>query len=260
MFDLKKPARIKVGGTTYVGPWNNATITRGSMSQALRELKGRYARESVAIYSDRELTAAERGPFRVAAPLFRDADLLVLAAGHPACAGLTMAQARGIAQGRITRWSQVVPGAGGKIAVRYPARGETAELRFGTGYVPYRTSKGVRYRTSYAQGSRGAADGGVSRAAAGDMTVAAITSWSAVRGTAAATCTVPLGGVEPTASSVAALRFPGAYPVDVIVRRRIRDAHQREIVRRFGAYMRSAKVRDQLRSRGLLVAGDPPPA
>ena len=89
MFDLKKPARIRVGGTTFVGPWNNATITRGTMSETLKEIRGRYARESVAIYSDRALSASERSRFRVAAPLFRDADVLVLAAGHPACAGLT---------------------------------------------------------------------------------------------------------------------------------------------------------------------------
>jgi hypothetical protein len=258
MFDPKKPARIRVGGTTFVGPWNNATITRGTMSETLKEMKGRYTRESVAVYSDRALSAVERGRFRVAAPLFRDADVLVLAAGHPACAGLTIAQARSIAQGRITRWSQVAPGATGTIAVRYPERNGSPELRFGTRFVQYRTTKGLRYRPSYAAGARGAADGGVSRAAAGDTAVAAITSWSALRG-GVATCAVPLGGVEPTAASVAALRFPGAYPVDVIVRRTIRDAHQRAIVTKFSEYMRSAKVRDQLRARGLLVAGDPPP-
>lgn len=259
MFDLKKPARIRVGGTTFVGPWNNATITRGTMSETLKEIRGRYARESVAIYSDRALSASERSRFRVAAPLFRDADVLVLAAGHPACAGLTVAQARGIAQGRIKRWSQVAPGAAGEIAVRYPERNASPELRFGTHFVQYRTTKGLRYRPSYAAGARGAADGGVSRAAAGDMNVAAITSWSALRGSGGATCAVPLGGVEPSAASVAALRFPGAYPVDVIVRKQIKDAHQRAIVAKFSEYMRSAKVRDQLRARGLLVAGDPAP-
>jgi hypothetical protein len=260
MFNLKKPARIKVGGTTYVGPWNNATIGRGTMSEALKELKGRYARESVAIFSDRALSAAERRGFTVGARLFRDADVLVLAAGHPACGGLTLAQARGVAQGRITRWAQLVPGVDGKIAVRYPARNGSDELRFGTRLVPYRARGGmIRYRTSYAPGARGAADGGLSSVARGDLRIAAITSWSALRGAAGTTCAVPLGGIEPTAASVATLRYPGAYPVDVVVRRRIGDAHQRAIVRKFNEYMRSAEVRDKLRARGLLAVGDPPP-
>jgi hypothetical protein len=71
---------------------------------------------------------------------------------------------------------------------------------------------------------------------------------------------VPLGGVAASRASVAALRFPGAYPVDVVVRRRIKDAYTRKLIAAFLTYMRSDKVRKQLRDRGLLVAGDPVPA
>ncbi len=260
MFDLNKPARIRVGTTTYVGPWNNATIGRGTMSEALKELGRRYASDNIAVYSDRRLTASERARYRIAAELYRDADVLVLKAGHPGCSGLTLAQARAIASGRITRWSQVVSGLDGAIAVRYPQlRGGFSELRFGTRLIQRRTSRGLRYRASYAKGARGVADGGVA-AAASDLSIAAITSWSKAGARGGATCIVPLGGVAANASSVAALRYPSAYPVDVVVRRRIGDAYLRKLIAAFSAYMRSAKVRDQLRGRGLLVAGDPPPA
>ncbi len=257
MFNLKEPSRIRVGDTTYVGPWNNATITRGTMSEALKELSRRYASDTVAVYSDRRLTAAERRRYKVSAELFRDADVLVLVAGHPACAGLTLAQARGIATGRITRWSQVVSGAEGKIAVRYPLRAGFDEVRFGTRRVGRMTSKGIRYRPTYAPGARGAADGGVAAAAANPR-IAAITSWSAIRGRSPATCVVPLGGVAASQASVATLRYPGAYPVDVVVRRHIANAYERKMIAAFSAFMRSAKVRSQLRARGLLVAGDTP--
>ncbi len=260
MFDLKKPARIRVGATTYVGPWNNATIGGGTLSETLKLLGRRYAQDNVAVYSDRRLTAAERRRYKVAAELFRDADVLVLSAGHPGCAGLTLAQARGIAAGRITSWSQVVSGVDGRIAVRYPQqRTGAVELRFGVRLVGRMTSNGIRYRPTYASGARGAADGGVAAAAA-DRNIAAITSWSAVRGRSAGTCVVPLGGVAASQASVAALKYPGAYPVDVVVRRRIANPYLRKMVAAFSAYMRSDKVRSQLRGRGLLVAGDPPPA
>ena len=162
--------------------------------------------------------------------------MLVVAAGHPACAGLTLAQARGIAQGRITRWSQVVSGVDGRIAVRYPRRaGGAEELRFGTRLVPYRKrgSTMIRYRTSYAPGARGSADGGVGAAARGDRSIAAISSWSAVGRRGGATCIVPLGGIAASHSTVAALRYPGAYPVDVVVRRRIKVAYVRKLVAAF---------------------------
>ena len=261
MFDLKKPpARIRVGDTTYAGPWNHATIGRGTMSEALKELSGRYADDSVAIYSDRALTAAERGRFKVSARLYRDADVLVLSAGHPACGGLSLTQARAIAAGRITRWSQVVAGAEGRIAVRYPQRNGAMDLRFGTRLIARRTTRGIRYRPSYGAGARPAADGGVAAAAKGDRSIAAITTWSAIRGRGGTTCVVPLNGVAASNASVAGLRYPGAYPVDVVVRRRIADLYTRKVVAALVDYMRSDKVRKQLRGRGLLVAGDPVPA
>ena len=72
------PARIRVGDTTYVGPWNNATVTRGTMSEALKELSRRYASDNFAMFSDRAPhgRGARRGSGS-ARRLFRDADVLV---------------------------------------------------------------------------------------------------------------------------------------------------------------------------------------
>src|SRR5215218_864804 len=105
---------VRAGGNTYRGEWINSLATRLSTTQALKEIR-RFG-NSYATYADRKLTGTERRKFDVLLDLGRDADVLVVQAGHPACAGLTLAQARGIASGRITNWSAV--GGAGAIALR----------------------------------------------------------------------------------------------------------------------------------------------
>jgi ABC-type phosphate transport system substrate-binding protein len=208
---------------------------------------------------DRPLTARERGRFRTLADLYRDADVLVVAAGHPACAGLTAAQARAIARGAITRWSQVAPGATADvIRVRHLISG------FGDA-VPHLGTRSVgtlnRQHVNYASGAVGAGDGGVSAAAAGDESIAAITTWSRIRFASPGVCVVPLNGVAPSDATVAGLTYPEAFPVRYVVTRKLVGGGQTVVMRRaMATHLNSAKVKAMLRRQGLLVVGDPPAA
>jgi hypothetical protein len=215
----------------------------------------RWGSGGQAVLADRVLTRAESRRFTVLTEVYTDADVLVVAAGHPACAGLTRGQARAIAAGRVTRWSQVVAGAPvDPIRVVHPVdAGGDPVPHLGTRWV----GSGVRWRVTYAPGARGAADGGVGRAAAGDMAVAAVTTWSRIRFRSAGICAVPLNGVAPGEDTVASLAYPEAFPVRLVVTRAVPGrsaearAHVRVLRREMRAYLRSPGFRALLAQRGL---------
>jgi hypothetical protein len=185
----------------------------------------------------------------VRADLGRDADVLVVAQGHPACAsGVSRTAARGIAAGTIRTWSAAgvqAPGGGDQIALRRAGDGVEGfvEPRFGvSGRLP--------------QGARAARDGGLSQAAAGDTSVAAVTSWSRARAYGRTTCAVPVGGVSPTDTSVRALAHPDAYPITFVTLRRFtrpRDRHTRAITAAFLKYLTGPRATAGLRQRGMLL-------
>jgi hypothetical protein len=258
--------RYRIGSRVFVGPWTPASTSVTTASVALRSIdKNVYSRSSAAtqgVLVDRRLSARERRRFKTLAELYRDGDVLVVAAGHPACAGLTRAQARSIASGGVTRWSQVVAGAGADaIKVRYPV----SSSGFG---VPHFGAKVVgkynKQRLNYARGAVGAQDGGVGAAAQGDQAIAAITTWSRVRTRSGGICVVPLDGVAPSDATVAGLRYPEAFPVAYVVLRHVPrlDAVGRAKItvmrRAMRTFLRSERLRELLRRQGLLVAGDPP--
>jgi len=207
---------------------------------------------------DRNLTAVEARTFRVLADLYRDADVLVVAPANPVCAtGLTAAQARAIARGTVTDWSQV-GGAAGPIRVRHLTDGfGDAVPHLGTTFVT-RTA-----RVNYAPGAVGAIDGGVSAVRGGDVSVAAVTTWSRVRTQTSAVCVVPPGGVAATDVSVANLTFPEAFPVRYVVtkalvgRTALDRGHTAVMRRAMATHLKSPRLRGMLRSRGVLVTGDP---
>ncbi len=250
--------RYTTGPRTFVGPWIPAAVGGGGASDLLgRITKDKYSRQGAAtrgVVVDRPLTTRERGSFTVLAELYREADVLVLAAGHPACAGLTQAQARSIARGTTTRWSQLVAGAkSDAIRVRYPAGASGGgEPHLGTRIVNFRS-------LNYARGAVGAPDGGVAAAARGDQSIAAITTWSRVRARLAGVCVVPLNGVAPSDGSVTSLRYAEAFPVSYVVLRSVpglsaEGRAQVAVMRRaMGSFLRSARLRGLLRARGLLV-------
>ena len=168
-----------------------------------------------------------------------------------------MAQARGIARGTITRWSQVTPGAAADtIRVRHLISGfGDAVPHLGTRWVGRFNTQ----RVNYAPGAVGARDGGVSAAAAGDPSIAAVTTWSRIRSTPPGVCVVPLSGVAPSDATVAGLSYPEAFPVRYVVTRKLVGGGQTVVMRRaMATHLNSEKVKAMLRRQGLLVVGDPP--
>ena len=124
----------------------------------------------------------------------------------------------------------------------------------GTKWVGSRTS----WRVTYAPGATGSPDAGVGRAASGDQGVAAITTWSRIRFRAAGICAVPLGGVAPAEDTVASLRYREAFPVRLVVARKVPGrsaesrAHERVLRREMRTFLRSTAFRETLAERGLL--------
>ena len=221
VFERTRPKlRYRVGGHTHRVFWNNAVVGSTSTTQALRSMR-RATSHPTAVFADRRLRASERRRFREAAPLFDDADVMVVAAGHPACQGITRAQARAIVAGKVTRWSQLVTGAtSDTIRVRYRGSAARADLRFGARYVRRPSGK---YTVSYPAGSRGAADGGIAAAALGDQSIAGVMAWSRFR-SQPGVCAVPLDGVPPSNATVIDHTYAEAYRVTYVVPRRLAGA------------------------------------
>ena len=260
--------RYRLGANTFIGPWHPASASRLDASAALAEEYRAVTRFPIpphGVIVDRKLNPVEQQRFKQVADLYRDADVLVVAAAHPACAGLTRAQARAIATGGIRQWSQVVAGASADaIRVRHLVDG------FGSA-VPHLGAKWVgklnKWRVTYAPGAKGVPDGGVSAAASGDQSIAAITTWSRVRPRRVGTCVVPLNGVAPSDATVVGLTYPEAFPVTFVITRKLsgRTVVARALAavhrRAMAEFLNSERARVLLRRQGLLVTGDPlPPA
>lgn len=244
------PQTVKAGTTTYKVTWINALYGRTTTTQALRELQRRakYPPVSDGVFADRRLTTAEKRRFQVLLDVARDADVLVVHRDNPVCsAGLTLAQARGIARGTIARWSEVTAVGAGQPdgIVRRLIGSETfAQPRFG---VRSKQARSVVKR-----------DGGVSEVLAGNRAVAAVTAWSRVRRDSRL-CAVALDGIAPSDETVHALKFPAAYPVSFVMHRKRRhDREGRALVKAYVAFLRSAKAADMFRKAGVLLAGDSP--
>ena len=252
----RPPTRFRVGGHTHRIYWNNTVVGGYSTTAALRSMR-QSGQFPTAVLADRKLTAAERRRFREVAPLYDEADVMIVAEGHPACRGITRAQARGIVSGKITRWSQIVSGAASDaIRVHYRGPASSADLRFGARYVRLRSG---RYRNSYPPGSRAVTDAGLGAAASGDQSVASVTAWSRARGRSGV-CAVPLDGVAPTNASVSNRSYPEAFRVTYVVpRRRIRFGVNRRADQLVQGFMKSDSAKAALARRGLLVVGGAPP-
>jgi hypothetical protein len=242
---------VKVDGDVYRGAWANATVGRGSTTEALkymrRDAKPPLGQRNHLLFADRELSRSEARTFKVVLDLARDADVLVVSRKNAACSGLTSSQARAIARGAITRWSEVVPPASGqadKIDLRDTVINELYEPRLGAVKKPDK--------------ARGAADGGVS-AVAGSTAVAAVTSWSRVR-TRRDVCAVPLDGVAPSNASVHARTYRAAYRLTVVaVRKRQADAYSRTLRQLYLKGLTSKAATEAFVGTGLLMAASPPP-
>jgi hypothetical protein len=248
-----KPITVRVGGRTYRYTFGNAAAVVGpSASIYLKNMiSARRHPSPQGIFLDRRLKAKERRYVKVRADLGRDADVLVVSSGHPACnSGVSRSAARGIAAGTIDTWSAAgvpTPASGDAIALRRAGNGidRFVEPRFGAG---------IRLP----QGARAAFDGGLSQAAAGDLAVAAVTSWSRARAFQGTTCAVPVGGVAPSDASVRALSHPDAYPISFVTLKRLRQVSP--IVAAFLKYLTGQRATDSFRQRGMLLVKEAWPA
>jgi hypothetical protein len=249
-----RPITVRVGGRTY-------RYVFGVASAAVGPSAGIYLRQMIrdrrypsprGIFLDRRLTARERRYLTMRADLGRDADVLVVAREHPACgAGVSRSAARGIAAGTIRRWSAAgvpTPASGDAIALRRAGDGieRSVEPRFGAGF---RAPKGARP----------ARDGGLSEAASGDLSIAAVTSYSRARSWAFSSCIVPVGGAAPNDVSVRALTHPDAYPISFVTQKRLKTRRSRltpSITAAFVKYLTGPRATEYFRTRGMLLLED----
>jgi hypothetical protein len=246
------PIKVRVNGKSYRYVFGNAAAVVGPSADIyVRNLiRGRRYPSAQGIFVDRRLTAAERRYMRVGVDLGRDADVLVVTRGHPACAsGVSRAVARGIAAGTIRTWSAAgveTPASGDAIALRRAGTGveRSVEPRFGSDRLP--------------TGADAAPDGGLSEAASGGLAVAAVTSWSRARSFQQTTCAVPIDGAAPSDVSVRALSHPDAYPISFVTLRQLRKV--RPIVAAFETYLTGPNATASFRQRGMLLLKQPWPA
>ena len=138
------PITVRVGGRRHRYIFGNAAAAVGpSASIYMRNMiHGRRYPSPQGIFLDRRLKAAERRHVEVRADLARDADVLAVGRGHPACAsGVSRAAARGIAAGKIRTWSAAgvpTPASGDAIALRRAGSGvdRFVEPRFRARHPP----------------------------------------------------------------------------------------------------------------------------
>ena len=247
------PITVRVGGRKYQYIFGNAAAAVGPTADIFvrNMIRGRRSPSPEGIFLDRRPKAPERRHLKVRADLGRDADVLVVSREHPACAsGVSRAAARGIAAGTIRTWSAA--------GVATPASGDAIALRrAGSGvdrFVEPRFRAGIRLP----QGARAARDGGLSEAASGNLSIAAVTSWSRARAFPQTTCAVPVGGAAPSDASVRALSHPDAYPISFVTLRRLRQV--RPIVAAFLQYLTGPRATASFRQRGMLLVKEAWPA
>lgn len=199
----------------------------------------------VGAFVDRPLTTRERAVLQVRADIGRDADVLAVARDHPACAaGVSRSDAKAIAAGKLTSWDEAGVSGGGPIALRRASdsAGLVAEPRFGAGYKRPAAAKLLP-------------DGGLAQAAAGDASVAAVTSYSRARRYGGSVCLVPVGGSAPDDGSVRALSHPDAYPIRYVTPRWTRPkAGVSAIISAFVKFIAGPDAREQFNRRGMLPA------
>jgi hypothetical protein len=245
------PITVRVGGRTYRYTFGNAAAVVGPSADIyLRNMiRGRRFPSPQGIFLDRRLTVAERRHVEVRADLGRDADVLVVARGHPACAsGVSSATARGIASGKIRTWSAAgvaTPASGDALALRRAGSGVD-------GFVEPRFSAGAKAPP----GSKASPNGGLSEAASGNLTIAGVTSWSRARAFQNTTCAVPIDRFAPSDEAVRDLLCPGAYPISFVTLRRLvtsRDRAVKPITAAFVKYLKGARATTLFRQRGMLL-------
>lgn len=227
--------KVKVGKRVYQAQWSN-TVTNAPTAAIAA---GTFAFDPEAgLFIDRPLTAAEQKRADVLADVARDADVLVLNRANPACGGLTYEQAKSLAAGGITDWSQVGSDAG-RVSLHLTGEGFPNGL-FGVEKLP--------------PGAVLSSNGGLG-ATMQDPSSASVVPFSSVRDLPAeAACIVPLDGVAPSEDTVRSLTYPGAFPVYYAMsKKRSRRALDRLMVKRYVAFLRSERARSAFAATGAVL-------
>jgi len=239
------PITVRVGGRRYRYIFGNAAAVVGPTANLyLRNMiRARRFPSPQGIFLDRRLKGAERRHVQLRADLGRDADVLAVGRGHPACAsGVSRAVARRIAAGTIRTWSAA--------GVPTPASGDAIALRRAGSGVDRFVEPRFRAGIQLPRGARAAFDGGLSEAASGNLAIAAVTTWSRARAFQGTTCAVPVGGAAPSDASVRALSHSDAYPISFVTLRRLRGV--RPIAAAFVKYLTGPRAAASFRQRGML--------
>jgi len=208
----KEPV-LHARGRPFRVSWNMTSITGKTTTDALASVAEGDTLDAAAVL-DRPLTASESRRFRVV-PLYRDADVLVAATGHPACSsGLSLDQVRGILTGGITAWPAVVaawpadrlPDIHAVVPSSPTLQGKRS--MFGVVRPPLPRERvappGPRYAASVAMTSEASIPNFLRGEAVGAM------GFQRARALleAGAACAIPVDGVAPSVTTVRA----GAYP------------------------------------------------
>ncbi|MEI2701168.1 MAG: substrate-binding domain-containing protein [Baekduia sp.] len=249
-----KPISVRQSGRTYRFIFGNAaTATGPDITIYLRNMtRYRQYPTPVGSFVDRELTAKEKKVLQTRADIGRDADVLAVSRDHPACAaGVSRADAKRIAAGTVTSWEAVGVSGGGAMSLRRSSGSSSTfvEPRFGASRDGKKPSR-----------AKLSPDGGLGEAAAGDVSIAAVTSYSRARRYAASICIVPVGGSAPDDVSVRTLSHPDAYPIRYVTPRWTRPkANVSAIISAFVKFIGGPDARGQFEARGMLPTTGPWP-
>lgn len=245
------PQRVRFRGRTHRFTYSvaAAAISPSIDIYVRNALRQRRYPGNDGFFFDRPLRAgAERTHLAVRLDLGRDADVLAVKRGHPACAGVSRAAAKGIAAGSIRTWSAAgvtAPASGDAIVLRRATAGagDDAEPRFGASQeIP--------------RGARAVADGGL-REASSSEAVAAVTSWSRARSFQVSTCPVPVGGAALADAAVRSLAHPDAYPIRYVTLKQLyrkRNPTLPAILQGWIDFLAGPRATKQFAQRGMLPA------
>lgn len=227
------PPRLQVGRRRVPVLWAMAAVSARDTTEALARARRDVGSAAVV---DRPLSAAERRRFRVV-PLYTDADVLIAAAGSPACTtGMPLPRARALLRGDVTRWAQAAPAAAGMtepIRAWVPLGAGGIELPLFDVAAPRQRlepARPVPRFGRYGPAVRGVPESALPARAAQPGAVAAMRYSSAAFSIAGGSvCALPIGGVTPSEDTLRGGAYPVTRPIGLAFSRAAASAFTRAV-------------------------------